>query len=316
LPKPTTARLAATVLVAAVLVAGCGDDTDAASSATKEARAAARNAAFPVVVTAENGDVELAAQPQRIVSLSPSLTELLFAIEAGDQVVAVDQYSDFPAGTPVTDLSGFQPNVEAIGGYQPDLVVVASDRDGVVDALGGLSIPTLLLPSADSLDDVYDQIETLGAATGHADTAGALADHLRVDLDEIAASVPERDEPLRYFYELSEGLHSVTSDTFIGEVLGLAGLSSIADGVDDTAGGFPQLSAEYVLDADPSVVFLAHTDGTGQDPAEVAARPGWSELGAVRNGNVVVLDPDISSRWGPRLVELLRAVVAATSEID
>jgi iron complex transport system substrate-binding protein len=316
LPKPTTARLAATVLVAAVLVAGCGDDTDAASSATKEARAAARNAAFPVVVTAENGDVELAAQPQRIVSLSPSLTELLFAIEAGDQVVAVDQYSDFPAGTPVTDLSGFQPNVEAIGGYQPDLVVVASDRDGVVDALGGLSIPTLLLPSADSLDDVYDQIETLGAATGHADTAGALADHLRVDLDEIAASVPERDEQLRYFYELSEGLHSVTSDTFIGEVLGLAGLSSIADGVDDTAGGFPQLSAEYVLDADPSVVFLAHTDGTGQDPAEVAARPGWSELGAVRNGNVVVLDPDISSRWGPRLVELLRAVVAATSEID
>jgi iron complex transport system substrate-binding protein len=316
LPKPTTARLAATVLVAAVLVAGCGDDTDAASSATKEARAAARNAAFPVVVTAENGDVELAAQPQRIVSLSPSLTELLFAIEAGDQVVAVDQYSDFPAGTPVTDLSGFQPNVEAIGGYQPDLVVVASDRDGVVDALGGLSIPTLLLPSADSLDDVYDQIETLGAATGHADTAGALADHLRVDLDEIAASVPERDEPLRYFYELTEGLHSVTSDTFIGEVLGLAGLSSIADGVDDTAGGFPQLSAEYVLDADPSVVFLAHTDGTGQDPAEVAARPGWSELGAVRNGNVVVLDPDISSRWGPRLVELLRAVVAATSEID
>jgi iron complex transport system substrate-binding protein len=316
LPKPTTARLAATVLVAAVLVAGCGDDTDAASSATKEARAAARNAAFPVEVTAENGDVELAAQPQRIVSLSPSLTELLFAIEAGDQVVAVDQYSDFPAGTPVTDLSGFQPNVEAIGGYQPDLVVVASDRDGVVDALGGLSIPTLLLPSADSLDDVYDQIETLGAATGHADTAGALADHLRVDLDEIAASVPERDEPLRYFYELTEGLHSVTSDTFIGEVLGLAGLSSIADGVDDTAGGFPQLSAEYVLDADPSVVFLAHTDGTGQDPAEVAARPGWSELGAVRNGNVVVLDPDISSRWGPRLVELLRAVVAATSEID
>ncbi|MGH9250228.1 MAG: ABC transporter substrate-binding protein, partial [Acidimicrobiales bacterium] len=283
---------------------------------TTEARAAARNAAFPVVVTAENGDVELTAQPQRIVSLSPSLTELLFAIEAGDQVVAVDQYSDFPAGTPVTDLSGFQPNVEAIGGYQPDVVVVASDRDGVVDALGGLGIPTLLLSSADGLDDVYDQIETLGAATGHADAAGALADRLRVDLDEIAASVPERDEPLRYFYELSEGLHSVTSDTFIGEVLGLAGLTSIADGVDDTAGGFPQLSTEYVLDADPDVVFLAHTDGTGQDPAEVAARPGWSELGAARNGNLVVLDPDISSRWGPRLVELLRAVVAATSEID
>jgi iron complex transport system substrate-binding protein len=91
-------------------------------------------------------------------------------------------------------------------------------------------------------------------------------------------------------------------------------MTSIADAVNDTAGGFPRLSAEYVLDADPDLIFLAHTDGTGQDPAEVAARPGWDELQAVRNDAVVVLDSDISSRSGPRIVELLAAVVDATGD--
>jgi iron complex transport system substrate-binding protein len=177
-----------------------------------------------------------------------------------------------------------------------------------------VGIPTLLLPSAASLDDVYRQIDVLGAATGHSDTAGTLAADLRSELERLAASVPESDRQLRYFYELSDDLYTVTSDTFIGELLGLAGMASIADAVNDTAGGFPRLSAEYVLDADPDVIFLAHTDGTGQDPAEVAARPGWDELQAVRSDAVVVLDADISSRWGPRIVELLAAVVDATGD--
>ena len=311
-----TARLAAVLGVAALLLAGCGDDAGPAAVATTTAAPAAPSEpAFPVTVTAENGDVEIAARPQRIVSLSPSLTEILFAVGAGDQVVAVDQYSDFPAGTPVTDLSGFRPNVEAVAAHEPDLVVVASDRDGVVGALGALDIPTLLLPSADGLDDVYAEIDALGRATGHADTAQALAGQVRADLAAIAATVPAREQPLRYFYELSDGLHSATSETFVGELLGLAGLTSIADGVDAAAGGFPQLSAEYVLDADPDVVFLAHTDGTGQDPAEVGARPGWADLRAVKKGAVVVLDADVSTRWGPRIVDLLRSVVDVTNAI-
>jgi iron complex transport system substrate-binding protein len=310
-------RLAAVLGALVLSLAACGDD-DAATTATTTAvpaTTAAPAPAFPVVVTAENGDVELAAAPQRIVSLSASLTELLFAVGAGDQVLAVDQHSDFPAGTPVTDLSGFRPNVEAIAGYEPDLVVVANDRDGVVEALAGLGIPTLWLPSADGLDDVYREIGVLGEATGHVDGAAALAGRMRADLAAIESSVPEREQSLRYFYELSDSFHSATSDTFIGEVLGLAGLTSIADGVDPAAGGFPQLSAEYVLDADPDVIFLAHTDGTGRDPAEVAARPGWGELRAVKNGGVVVLDTDVSTRWGPRIVDLLRSVVDVTNTI-
>jgi iron complex transport system substrate-binding protein len=216
----------------------------------------------------------------------------------------------------VTDLSGFRPNLEAIGGYEPDLVVLASDRDGAVGALENLGLPTLLLSSADSLDDVGSQIDTLGEATGHADDADRLAADLREELDEIAATARARDEPVRYFYELSDSLHSVTSESFIGELLGLAGMESIADGADPAAGAFPQLSNEYVLDADPDIVFLAHTDGTGLDPGEVAGRPGWSELRAVQDGHVVVLEPDVASRWGPRIVDLLREAIDATRELD
>ena len=318
-PSKIAIRLGAALCALVLPLSACGGDDDgAATRATTTAApvtTAAPEPAFPVVVDAENGEVEIAAAPQRVVSLSASLTELLFAIGAGDQVLAVDEHSDFPAGTPVSDLSGFRPNVEAIAGYEPDLVVLASDREGVVDALAGLGIPTLWLPSADSLDDVYREIGVLGQATGHVDAATALAGQMRTDLADIEASVPEREQSLRYFYELSDSFHSATSETFIGEVLGLAGLASIADGVDAAAGGFPQLSAEYVLDADPDVIFLAHTDGTGQDPAEVAARPGWGDLRAVKNGAVVVLDTDVATRWGPRIVDLLRSVVDMTNTI-
>jgi iron complex transport system substrate-binding protein len=247
------------------------------------------------------------------VSLSPSLTEMLFAVGAGDQVVAVDRYSNFPAGTPMTDLSGFEPNVEAITTYEPDLVALASDRDGIVAALETVGIPTLLLERAGTVDDTYAQLRTLGAVTGHEEEAAALVDQLGADIDDLVARVPARDAPLRYFYEVSDDGHSATSETFVGSVLGLAGLASIADGVDDAAGGFPQLSSEYVLEQDPDLILLAHADGTNPTPEELTDRPGWSELAALRTGMVVALDPDIASRWGPRIVDLLAAAVDATA---
>ncbi len=301
------------LLTGAVLLAGCGEDSDDRTVASPTTTSSAPVNAFPVVVAAEQGDVTIDARPERIVSLSPSLTEMLFAIGAGEQVIAVDQHSNYPTSAPVTDLSGFRPNVEAIGGFEPDLVVVASDRDGVVGALANLGIPTLLLSSPEHLAGVYGQIAALGVATGHPVEASAVADTLRSEIEQLASSAPDRDEPVRYYYELSDTYHSVTSDTFIGEVLGLAGLVSIADGVDPAAGGFPQLSAEYVLDADPDVIFLAYAGAETPTPQQVAGRPGWDQLGAVGHNAVVVLDVDLSSRWGPRLPELLRAVLGATA---
>jgi iron complex transport system substrate-binding protein len=300
-------RLALLVLLlAGAVLAGCGSDAapDASDSAAASSSAVA---AFPTTVASEHGELIVQARPERIVSLSASLTEILFAIDAGSQVVAVDTSSDHPSGTPMTDLSGFRPNLEAVAGYEPDLVVVANDRDGIVAALAGLDIPTLLLSSPDDLEGVYDQIEVLGTATGHPVEAAALQRAMR---DGLAPDGPVDDQaaPRRYYLELSATGHSVTSETFLGGVLSAAGLVSIADGVADASGGYPQLSTEFVLDADPDVVFVAYAGGEAPTAASVAARPGWDTMAAVRDGRVVVLDSDLASRWGPRLVDLLAAV--------
>jgi iron complex transport system substrate-binding protein len=299
-------RLALLVLLlAGAVLAGCGSDAapDASDRAVASSSAVA---AFPTTVASEHGELIVQARPERIVSLSASLTEILFAIDAGSQVVAVDKSSDHPSGTPMTDLSGFRPNLEAVAGYEPDLVVVANDRDGIVAALAGLDIPTLLLSSPDDLEGVYDQIEVLGTATGHPVEAAALERAMR---DGLASDGPvDESAPRRYYLELSATGHSVTSETFLGGVLSAAGLVSIADGVADASGGYPQLSAEFVLDADPDVVFVAYAGGDAPTAASVAARPGWDTMAAVRDGRVVVLDSDVSSRWGPRLVDLLVAV--------
>jgi iron complex transport system substrate-binding protein len=294
-------------VAASLLVAACGDDSDATSSS--DATAPSAEAAFPVVVSGENGDVELAAQPEHIVSLSASLTEMLFAIGAGDQVVAVDQYSDYPDDAPVTDLSGFKPNIEAIVGYEPDLVLISGDREGIVASLDAVGVPTLVLSSAMTIEQTYSQIAVLGDATGHSKEADEVATGIARDLDAIVEEVGDV-EPQTYFYELSDTLHSATSDTFVGSLLAMLGLTSIADQAPDTAGGYPQLTNEFVLSADPDFVFLADA-GAGVDVASASQRPGWSELSAVKGGRIVQIPDDVATRWGPRVVEFLQTVADA-----
>lgn len=311
-------RAAAALLTASLLVAGCGDD-DASTASTLDTATDSTTTSttpeptFPVTVGADNGTVTIEEEPTAILSLSPSITEMLYAVGAGDQVAAVDTSSNFPPEAPVTDLSGFRPNVEAIGALEPDLVFLARDRDDVVATLEGVGVTVVLLEAPETLDEVYDQIDIVAAATGHAEEGVAVASQVEADIDELLAGVPERDDPLTYFYELTDAYNTLTSDTFAGAVLGLAGLENIADGVGPEAGSFPQLTAEYVLQSDPDVVFIAHSDGSVPTADEIAARPGWSHLTAVEEGHVVPLDPDIASRWGPRVLDLLEAVIAATA---
>jgi iron complex transport system substrate-binding protein len=250
-----------------------------------------------------------ASEPKRIVSLSPTATEMLFAIGAGDQVVAVDSNSNYPAEAPKTDLSAYQPNIEAIAGYKPDLVVYSDDPGELKAGLDKLSIPVLHQPAATDLDDSYAQLGQLGQATGHADEAGQLAATMRAEIDKIAAAArPER--PLTYYHELDNNLYTATSKTFIGQLYDQLGMKNIADAADKDGSGYPQLSAEYVIKADPDLIFLADTKCCGQSARTVAARDGWNELTAVRTGGVVELDDDVASRWGPRVVDFLKTVAA------
>lgn len=280
-------------------------DTTAAPTTTEA------DSSFPVTVVGDAGELTIEQRPVAIVSLSPSLTEMVYAMGAGDQVVAVDGSSDFPDGTPVTELSGFRPNVEAIGELRPDLVLLARDRDDIVATLDEVGIPALVLGSAGDVAAVAEQIRVLGQATGNAPAAEQLASEVVEGVDAALGGLETPDGETTYYVELSSDYNSLTSESLIGAMLAEAGLTNVADGVDPAAGPFPQLSAEYVLDADPDLVFVAHTDGSMPTLDELAGRPGWADLTAVANDDVVVLDPDVASRWGPRVVELAAAIAGA-----
>ncbi|MGH8874279.1 MAG: ABC transporter substrate-binding protein [Acidimicrobiia bacterium] len=269
-------------------------------------------ASFPVTVLAANGAVEIPTLPERIVSLSATHTEVLFAIGAGDQVVAVDLFSDFPPeARERQQIDAFQLNVEAVAVLDPDLVVLAFDPGEAVTAFQALEIPALLFDAPADLEAAYAQWEVLGAATGHVAEAAEAVAEVQHRIDQAVASVPAPEEPITYYHELDPSYFTVTSSTFVGRVYGLFGLESIADGADPDGTGFPQLSGEAIVAADPDVIFLADTLCCGQSPETVAARPGWDTLTAVREGRVVPLGDDVASRWGPRLADLAEVVAAA-----
>lgn len=249
----------------------------------------------------------------RIVSLSPTHTEMLFAIGAGDLVVAADSFSNYPpeAAAVVTDLSAFEPNIEAVAGYEPDLVVVEGTNPGLIDQLEALGIETWVGSAAVTFDDVYDQLEQLGAATGNVAGAAEVVARMRTEIDEITASLPELDRPLTYYHELDPTYFSITSDTFIGYVYSQLGLRSIADLAEGSGGAYPQLNAEFILATDPDLIFQACTKYCAETAETMAARPGWDALSAIRDDLVFEMDDDVASRWGPRIVDYYREVAEA-----
>jgi iron complex transport system substrate-binding protein len=300
---------AATTTTTATTTSGPATTTTVATTATTEA------AGFPVTIETATGLVTISGQPGSIISLSATATEMLFAIGAGDQVVAVDEFSDFPAEAPTTDLSGFTPNVEAIASYAPDLVVLSFDPEGLVASLASLDIPVIQHGAAVTIDDTYTQVEQLGVATGHVAEAVGLVAEMQTAIDELVTTLPSSAQGLTYYHELDDTLFSVTSTTFIGQLYSLLGLVNIADGSDPDGFGYPQLSAEVIIEADPDFIFLADTICCGQNQATVAARPGWETLQAVVGGRVIELDDAVASRWGPRVVDFFEIVAGALAGV-
>jgi iron complex transport system substrate-binding protein len=273
-------------LAALVLVAACGDDTPAATPA--------------------------APSLTKIISLSPSATETLFAIGAGAQVMAVDDQSNYPAEAlqKPHDLSGFQPNVEAIAALKPELVLIGEDTSGLSKQLEAVGLKTWVGAAPKSFDDVYSEIEQLGAATGHVGEAASLVLKMQTEIDAAVRAAPKDATGKTFYHELSNDFYSATSQTFIGKVYGLFGLKNIADGAQGAV-DYPQLSGEYIIKQNPDLIFLADTKCCKESPETVAARAAWNTIAAVANGDVVAMDDDIASRWGPRVVDYVKAVSTA-----
>ena len=249
-----------------------------------------------------------ATRPHRLISLSPTVTEDLFAIGAGKQVIAVDQDSNYPRRAPRTRLSGVTPNVEAIANYHPDVVLISYNPSGFASQLRKLGIKVVNVPAASNLKGTYREILQLGRLTGHPKGAAAVVHSMKTRLAAIIRSVPASRRHLRVYHELDPTYYTATSKTFIGSVYKLFGFRDIANGADTTGGGYPQLSAEYIIQQNPQIVVLADTKCCQQTAATVAARPGWSTVAAVQHHRVVGVGDDIASRWGPRIVQFAQAV--------
>lgn len=208
-------RSFAALVAALALLGACGDSGSQHTATT--------NASSPT------------ERPHRIVSMSATATEMLFAIIDGDQVIAVDDQSNYPKGVPKTGLSAYQPNVEAITNYKPDLVVISEDTKGLRASLTKLKVKVFVAPAAKTLDDTYAQRTELGAKTDHRSGAAKVVSSIKSKIAKIVAQVPKRAMPLTYYHELDNTLYSATSKTFIGQLYSLAGLRNVADPLMPTA---------------------------------------------------------------------------------
>lgn len=333
---PTTRWVLAVLAALVLLAAACGDDDDAsgdteAASATSTpdgddaaageagdggdddtAAGEAADADFPVTIESAGGTWTLETQPQRIVSLSPMATELLFAMGAGDRVAAVDAFSNYPPEAPVTDLSGFDPNLEAITAFEPDLVVIVNDANDLIAGLAAVDIPVFVSEAPADIEAGYAEIAELGVAVGSVDGAAELVATMRSEIDAALAEAP--DVPVRIYHELDETFYSASSFGFVGAVYQELGTENIADAGDPDETGFPQLTEEYIVEADPELIII--TNQVDYTPEDVAGRPGWEQVSAVAAGSIVVVDADAASRWGPRLPEFINAVATALASVE
>ena len=273
---------------------------------------------YPITVKFGGYTTKIAKKPMKIISLSPSATEIFFAIGAGAQILAVDDYSNYPTNAPVSEISGYQPNVEAIFAKKPDLVllsVTSMKAPQVRNALVKLGIPVLMQPAPLNLDDVFTENTILGRVTDRQAAASKLNTSMYKAIKKEIAKA-EKNSKIRIFHEIDDTYYSATSETFIGKVYKDFGAINVADaaaGADSS--GYPQLSPEYLLKSDPQVIFLADAQ-YGVSADSVTKRAGWSQISAVKNKKIVELPADIPSRWGPRLVDFYKLIGASLAKVS
>jgi len=303
-PWATRARFAAVaaLTLGLALLVGCSQGGAPQRGETKAAMP--QTATFPITITDDaSRTVTLEAAPERIVSLAPANTEILFALGLGDKVVGVTSYDDYPAEVAdiakVGDFAG--PNLEAVAAADPDLVVattgVQADVIGKLEELGA----TVIALDPQTLAGLYADIEALGNATGSPAAAETLVAAMRADVAEIQDRVDDA-EPVTAFLEVGQNpLFTAGSATLMSELIELGGGKNIV-----AEPGYVPFSVEQLVKSDPTVYFA--TKGVASDPAAIEQRAGYKGLSAVKEGRVVILEDNLVSRPGPRIVEGLRQI--------
>ncbi len=299
------ARVAAAFVASALaiaLVAGCTADVGRPRSG--DAATESPNPAYPLALTDDAGrDVRIAARPERIVSLAPANTEILYALGVGDRVVGVTTYDDYPPEVEgvakVGDFAG--PNLEAVAAAEPDVVFTATGvQADVIKQLEELGA-TVVAIDPRTLEGVYERIGTVASVVGAPDAGDELVAKMREDARAVADAVEGR-EPVTAFIEVGYNpLFTAGVSTLLGELITVAGGENVVKEQD-----YVSYSLEQLVKDDPAVYFA--TKGSATDAATLSKRPGYAGLAAVKDGRVVILDDNLVSRPGPRIVAGLRLI--------
>lgn len=292
------------LLILLLLLAGaCGPATPAA---VPEPTATPAPSSFPLEIEQSDGEVlTLEAPPQRIVSLASHATDILCATGAGEQLVAVEAYANCPPGSEEKpQLDAFQPNLEAITAFEPDLVYVFADMNEIVAALRRVDVPVLYLVLPSTLEGVLEHIELFGRISGHEAEADELVASLEGRMAEVETAIAEVETGPRVFHELDPTYFTVAPESFVGDFYTRLKAQNIAARADSP---YLQLSAELIVERDPEVIVLAD-EASGVTPESVKERPGWEAISAVANDRICVVAPDLVSRPGPNIAEGLETL--------
>jgi iron complex transport system substrate-binding protein len=313
------------ISVLALFAVGCGTDSVDSPTAfpstssttvvpTTLAPATTVPALFPVEVMTDQGPVSIESRPERVVSLSATHTEIIYELAVEEQLVAVDLFSNYPpAAADKARIDSFSFNVEEVAALDPDLVIIAFDFQGETAALATVGIPFLLLGPPVDLDGMYQQFRVIGDALGVPEAGEALATRAEGRARAISADA-QSIAGQSFFHEVDDTYYTATSASFIGDVYSSLGLVNIADSA-LVGGPFPQLSAEFIFDQNPDLIFLGDA-AFGASAETVSARPGWDVLSAVSEGHIIEIDADISGRWGPRTVDLMQDILNAVLDVQ
>jgi len=267
--------------------------------------------AFPVTVTDDDGQtITIDKEPQRLITLAPSNTEIVYALGIGDRLVAVSDYSDYPPEAASKPKVGYiRVDIERVIGYNPDLILATgAHRQQVTPQLRqrGLKVITL---DPKNIEGVFDNILLVGRATGQTTAAEKLVADLKARVAQIESKVRQTGTRPRVFFELDKSLFTVGPGSFIHDLIVRAGGENIAGDADRP---YPQLSLEVLLQRDPEVIIITDIGQYGgETPESVRARPGWQAVSAVRNNRVVPINPDLVNRPGPRVVDGFEAIARA-----
>jgi len=269
-----------------------------------------------ITVTDDLGrEVNLPAAATRIISLAPSNTEILFAVGAGDKVVGVTSYGNFPEAALTKDVvGGFSPDtisLETIIALQPDVVFsVGGLQMPIIEALEKLDIPVVALDPA-SIDDIYADIELVGKITGNESGAAAVMDDMQTRIaavTDIVSQVPADERPTVFWETWDDPLMSAGPTSFIGQMIEVAGGVNIFNDVEDQ---YPIVSAEEVISRNPDTILGSDTHGDKLTVTAMSARPGWAQISAVQNGRIYLINGDIASRAAPRVADAIEIMAAA-----